>query len=168
MLRLKTQATVEPVTLTEVKAWLNITVTDYDTKLTAGITAARMQIERHTGIALAAVTYEYEIQDYTDSYIDLPYPKIASITTVTSTDADGTVTTVSATDYKLVGNRLHYYGTGNMVIITYLTAAPVANELYKQMIYKQVAFDYRNAFEPKGMDEEVLRMAGLVTINFGY
>ena len=55
-----------------------------------------------------------------------------------------------------------------MVTVTYLTAAPVANEFTKQMILKQVGYDYRNAFEPKGIDEEVLRMSKLITINNGY
>ena len=168
MLRLKTQATVEPVTLTEVKAWLNITVTDWDTKLTSGIVSARTQIERLIGMSLAAVTYEYEIQDYSESYIELPYPKIASITSVTNTDSSGTVTTVNASDYKLIGSRLNYSGNNGMVTVTYLTAAPVANEFTKQMILKQVGYDYRNAFEPKGIDEEVLRISKLITINNGY
>lgn len=168
MLRLKTQATVEPVTLTEVKAWLNITVNTWDTQLTSGITTARMQIERLIGKALAAATYEYELQDYSESYIELPYPKIASITSVTNTDSSGTVTTVNTSDYKLIGSRLNYSGNNGMVTVTYLTAAPVANEFTKQMILKQVGYDYRNAFESKGIDEEVLRMSRLETINNGY
>ena len=164
MLRLKTQATSEPVTLAEVKAYLNIDVTDWDDKLTTAITSARMQIEKLTGLSLAAVTYEYEVQDYDELYIDLPYPKCGSVSSVKETDSSGTVSTLT---YTLVGNRVHCTGSGGMLVVTYTTAAPVDNEFFNTMILKQVRYDYRNAFEPKGIDDEVLRMSRLVTINFG-
>jgi hypothetical protein len=172
MLRLVTDATVEPVTLAEVKAWLDITATTWDAKLTAGIKSARMQIEKLIGQALAKSTYKYYVEITVGESIELPYPPIFAISSVKSVDENGAETTVPVTDYKLQVSRFWYYGSGNSLIITYQntaegTSGESLNEIHKLMIKKQVAFDYRNAFESKGIDEEVMRMARLETINLG-
>lgn len=59
MLRAVTQATDEPVTLAEAKLHLRADGDDSDTLITALITAAREVVERQTGYALAAASYEW-------------------------------------------------------------------------------------------------------------
>lgn len=172
MLRLVTDATVEPVTLAEVKAWLDITANTWDAKLTTGIKSARAQIEKLTGQALAKSTFKYYIDITVGESVELPYPPIYSISSVKSVDENGVETTIPVTDYKLQVSKFWYYGSGNSLIITYQntaegTSGESLNETHKLMIKKQVAFDFRNGFESKGIDEEVMRMARLETINLG-
>lgn len=59
MLRVVTQATDEPVTLAEAKLHLRADGDDSDTLIGALITAAREIVERQTGYALAAASYEW-------------------------------------------------------------------------------------------------------------
>lgn len=72
MLRVVTQATVEPVTLDEAKLHLRAD-DDSDTLIGALITAAREIVERQTGYALAAASYEWTPEgDRTDPLPILP------------------------------------------------------------------------------------------------
>lgn len=61
MLRVVTQTVAdgEPVTLAEAKLHLRADDTDSDTLISALITAAREVVERQTGYALAAASYEW-------------------------------------------------------------------------------------------------------------
>src|SRR5574337_835663 len=73
MLRAVTQATVEPVTLDEAKAHLRVDDGDSDTLIGALINAAREIVERQTGYALAAASYEWTPEgDRTDPLPILP------------------------------------------------------------------------------------------------
>ena len=175
MLRLSVDATVEPVTLVEAKAWLDIAtaVTTWDTKITAGIKAARSQVEKLIGQCLTKCTYKYYVDIMVGEFVELPYPPINTITSVKSVDVQGVETTVPVTDYKLQVSKFWYYGSGNSLVITYQntaegTSGESVNEYHKTLIKKQLAFDFRNNFEDKGIDTEVLRMAQSETINLGY
>lgn len=59
MLRVVAQAAVEPVTLLEAKAHLRVDDGDSDTLIGSLITSAREIVERQTGYALAAASYEW-------------------------------------------------------------------------------------------------------------
>lgn len=73
MLRVVTQATVEPVTLDEAKFQLRVDDNDSDALIGALITAAREVVERQTGYALAAASYEWTPEgDRTDPLPILP------------------------------------------------------------------------------------------------
>lgn len=60
MLRLKTAATLEPVSLIEAKAHLNVDLPDNDTLIGAMVSAAREIVEQQTGRSLAAADYLWE------------------------------------------------------------------------------------------------------------
>ena len=167
MITVITEATVEPITVTEAKDWLGIQTTTHDTKLTAAIPAARKKVEQLSGRSLVARTLKLTLLDYSDSIIELPYPAINAIVSVKSKAADGTETTYSATDYALVYNRLHFTGLGDDIEIVFSTLANT-EEFYKLAIKKQLAYDYRNEYTENGFDQEVIKMISSVTLNLGY
>jgi len=167
MITVTTEATVEPITVTEAKDWLNITGTAHDTKLTAAIPAARKKVEQLSGRSLVARTLKLIIFDYSDNVIELPYPAINAIVSVKSKATDGTETTHAATEYALVYNRLHFSGYGNDVEVVYSTLANT-EEFYKLAVKKQLAYDYRNEYNENGFDQEVIKMISTVTLNLGY
>lgn len=59
MLRVVTPAVDEPVSLAEAKAHLRVDAVDSDAEIGAFITAAREIVERQTGYALVAASYEW-------------------------------------------------------------------------------------------------------------
>jgi len=63
MLRIKTPATVEPVTLTEAKQYASVhpDTTDDDDMLAGMISAARLKFEEESGYLLTERTYELEV-----------------------------------------------------------------------------------------------------------
>jgi hypothetical protein len=167
MITVITEATVEPITVTEAKDWLGIQTTTHDAKLTAAIPAARKKVEQLSGRSLVARTLKLTLWDYSDSAIELPYPAINAVVSVKSKAADGTETTYSATDYALVYNRLHFNGFGGDIEIVYSTLANT-EEFYKLAIKKQLAYDYRNEYTENGFDQEVIKMISSATLNLGY
>ena len=170
MITVHTEATSEPVTLAEAKAFLGIdtSVTTHDTKLTAAIAAARKKVELLAGRSLAAKTLKLFLDEYSDDYLDLPFPPVSSITSVKTYDSEGTATTyTSGTDYFLVGNRLNFTGYGYATEVIYSVSAN-AEEFFKLAIKKQMVFDFRNEYTDNGFDEEVKRMISTVTLNVGY
>ena len=118
MLRLVTEATVEPVTLAEAKAWLDIQATTWDAKILSGIKSARATIEKLIGIALVQSVYEYYIQYHFDGYVILPYPVVKTVNSVKSAGV-----TIASTEYSLSGNNLVFPATNNAVIINYTVSA---------------------------------------------
>jgi len=167
MITVTTEATTEPITVTEAKDWLGIQTTAHDTKLTAAIPAARKKVEQLSGRSLVARTLKLTLHDYEDTYIDLPYPNINAIVSVKSKATDGTETTYAATDYALAYNRLHFSGDGSSIEVSYTTLAN-AEEFYKLAVKKQLAYDYRNEYTENGFDQEVMKMISTVTLNVGY
>lgn len=167
MLRITTEPTVEPITLTEAKDWLGIQGTAHDTKLTAAIKAARKKVEQLAGKSIAAKSYTLELDEYSQEYLDLPYPQVNQITTVKTKDSEGTETTIAATEYKLAYNRLYYQGSGYGLQVVYTTLANT-EEFYKLAVKKQLAYDYRNSFTENGFDQEVINMIRTDTVNLGF
>jgi hypothetical protein len=167
MITVITEATVEPITVTEAKEWLGIQTTTHDAKLTAAIPAARKKVEQLSGRSMVVRTVKYTVQEWSGAVIELPYPVVSTIVSVKSMDSSGVETTHTAANYSLVYNRLHFVGNGNSVEITYTTAAN-AEQFYKLAIKKQLAYDYRNEYTENGFDQEVIKMISSVTLNLGY
>lgn len=98
----------EPVTLQEAKDHLRVEVTTDDSLIGRLITDAREWAERYTRRALVSQTWrlwadEFPDADDGDEYLTLELPggKVASVSSVKYTDADGTVQTLSASAYQL-------------------------------------------------------------------
>jgi uncharacterized phiE125 gp8 family phage protein len=92
----------EPVTLAEARLQCKVDSDDttHDAVLTALITAAREFAEHYTGRALAPQTLEGALDAFpSESFIDLPMPPVASVTSVLYTDTASAEQTFS--DYSL-------------------------------------------------------------------
>ena len=95
----------EPIGVGEVQDYLRITHSDEDILISMLIEGVREQVERRTGRLLTQrqVTAEWTAW-WTVGH--LPYPPVASVTSVERVDSDGATATVDAADYTLSGNEL--------------------------------------------------------------
>lgn len=124
----------EPLTLEQVKTFVTVTTTDYDDLLTDLITIARKKVERYTFVSLRnkTVVHTAELCEPTI----LPYPKIATITSVEYLEgqlANGTNTweTLTGYDYQLLGEdvKTFYPPFAGYYRITYTTTASTDADL---------------------------------------
>lgn len=99
--------TSEPVTLAELKAWVRIDPSDttQDDLLAQVIAMARQKFERDTGLALITRTCIAYLDDFPSGVIELPYPPVSAISSVTYTDDDGDTITLPATHCTLQSGR---------------------------------------------------------------
>lgn len=97
----------EPVSTTEIKAQLRIDVADEDTLLGAYVTAAREWVEEQTRRSLITQTWKalYNLPPSADR-LALPRGPVQSITSVKSYDTLNAASTVTTTDYFLIGDEL--------------------------------------------------------------
>ena len=102
----------EPVTLEDVQEWCSVTSSDYDNLLTNLIKVARKRIESYTHLSLVDKTIV--LTAYLCERAILPYPKIASITSVEymegqNIDGSNDWDTLTADDYQLIGEDVQYF-----------------------------------------------------------
>lgn len=101
MLKLVTAPTVEPVTLSEVKAHCVIGHDLDDALLGVLISAAREHGESLTGRSWAAKTLEVVLDEFPAGAIELPASPITEVTSVKYLDADGVEQTMDAAGYTV-------------------------------------------------------------------
>lgn len=97
---LVTGPTKEPLSLDEVKEHLRIESNDYDSELDALIQEARRYVERHTGKALITQTWNLVLDDFRIK-LDIPYPPLQSIESVTYNDLDNTSQILNSAYYTV-------------------------------------------------------------------
>jgi uncharacterized phiE125 gp8 family phage protein len=99
----KTEPTLEPITLAECKEHLRVDHTDDDDLITAYIQAARQKLELETGRAFYTQTRVQRLSQFptTDRRIKLVGCPVQSITHVKYYDNDGTQSTWSNAEYAL-------------------------------------------------------------------
>ena len=102
-LELQTDATVEPVTLAELKTQLRVSGSSEDDLLTGLITAARQIVEAYTHRALITQTWDYIISN-PGSVIRIPMPPLQSVTSITSYDLDNDSTDEGTSKWYTVTN----------------------------------------------------------------
>jgi uncharacterized phiE125 gp8 family phage protein len=99
---LSTAPTVEPVTVNEARDFLRIDFDDDEVLVGALITAAREYVEGYTERALVNQTWTVKMDDFWgDCVLELPYPPLSSVTSITYVDTDGASQTVATATYTV-------------------------------------------------------------------
>lgn len=99
---------VEPLTRAQAKRHLNVpdTFVDDDSYIDRLIVGARRRVESITGRALVTQTIRWTLDGFPCHILDLPRAPLASVSSVTYYDANGTLTTMSASDYQVDASSL--------------------------------------------------------------
>jgi uncharacterized phiE125 gp8 family phage protein len=100
----------EPVSLAEAKDHLRETSDEQDSLIGSLIVAARMYVEQITGRALISQTWRMELDCFPEWKINVPRPKLVSVSSLTYVATDGTVTTIAADDYTVTVGGEHERG----------------------------------------------------------
>ncbi len=106
-LKLITDATTEPLTLTQAKRHLKVEHTVDDDDITDAIVAARKTAEHLTGRSLTTQTWERVLDAFPASELELGMPaadtedRVLSIVSVVYIDANGDSQTMDSADYSL-------------------------------------------------------------------
>lgn len=100
-LRLVTAAASTGVTLAEAKAHCRVDSDDEDTMIQAYVNAATAYVERRTGVAMVAQTWEDVLDAFPSGAIELGIGPLISVTSVKYDDADGSEQTVDPSDYQV-------------------------------------------------------------------
>lgn len=97
---------VEPLSLSETKAYLRIDTSDDDTLITNLMLAARVQAEYFLRRRLITQSWKLSYDEIAPACIHLPYLPAQSVTSVTLYDATGVATVIDSANYYLsAGNE---------------------------------------------------------------
>ena len=157
-LKLKTAASTDAVSTTEVKAQCRIVGTDEDTLLTRLIKAATDRVEKDTARQLVSATYELTLSDFpSNRVIELPVNPVSSITSIIYLDTDNASQTLSSNVYYLdtyiEPSRIilkynqefpETLGTDNNVVITFVAGFTSVPDTLKSAILLLVGNLYEN------------------------
>ncbi len=143
------EAETEPVTVAEVKTYLQLVGDAYDTQLAIFISASRRQIENYANVSLTEKTIRAAIKNTAANRpFPLPFGDVAAITSVIFRRCASTLIDQES-NYSLVdGNYLicqvSTFGEVQALTITYTTSAPPQMGIWKQAILAQVGYFYNN------------------------
>ena len=149
-LTLNTAPTIEPVTLSDAKAHLNVDWDDDDTLISNLITQGRKYVEDVTGRALITQTWELKFDGF-KTEIKVPRPPLQSVSSITYQDESDAQQTLGASNYSVdtdsepgrivespTGNYPSTYDDLNVVTVTFIAgygdAASDVPEIFKQAI----------------------------------
>lgn len=111
-LKLVTDASTEPLTLTQAKRHLRVEHDVEDDDITDAIVSARKQAEHLTGRSLTTQTWERVLDAFPAVEIELGMPpgitddRVLSIVSITYVDGAGTTQTMDSADYSLDADTL--------------------------------------------------------------
>ena len=105
-LTLITPPAIEPISLVEAKLQAKVDHSDLDTLITVFIKSAREAAEHELGRALITQTWRLTLDEFPCAEIELPKPKVLSVTSVGYVDEAGVDQTVSAANYSLDSAQL--------------------------------------------------------------
>ena len=99
---IKTPPNFYPVSLDEAKDHLRVTATDEDSVISRCLWAATKWIEEYTGRKLCTQTWTYYLDKWPHDILTMPFPKLASVTTVKYYNGSDVLTTLTEnTDYRV-------------------------------------------------------------------
>ena len=105
-LTLITPPAIEPTSLVEAKLQAKVDHSDLDTLINVFIKSAREAAEHELGRALITQTWRLTLDEFPCAEIELPKPKVLSVTSVGYVDEAGVDQTVSAANYSLDSAQL--------------------------------------------------------------
>lgn len=110
VINLITDATTDPLTLTEVKNFLRVDITTDDTLITRIMKTAIKQCELYSGKTLITKTYKYSFYVSTKQAIKLLYAPIQSVSLIKTVDEENSETMVDSGSYfvDIVGGILNF------------------------------------------------------------
>lgn len=136
----------EPVTLDEIKEWLDVDFTDHDSLLSSMGKGARQSIENYCSISLVEKSVTLDLEVSGEDRVPMPYTSALSNPVVTAFDSQDVETTlVSGTDFFVRGNMVRI-GEGRYTV-TYDTVPGTIPEDIKEAIKMEVAERYANRGE---------------------
>jgi uncharacterized phiE125 gp8 family phage protein len=94
-----TPPSIEPVDLDEVKKHLRFTPISEDTLIDTYIAMARTHFEEYTGRTCLDTLLEHRIEGFGPSVIELPFPPLIEVVSVTYADGDGVDQVLADTAY---------------------------------------------------------------------
>lgn len=171
--KLLADAAEEPITLDDAKDHLRVDGTDEDALIMAYIKAARRQCELVARRAMVTQSWELALEAWpAGCYIQLPYPPVQSVTSLTYVDSTGVASVMSSADYvvdtyRQPGRLVLGYGKswpsvtlrpGPSIVVRYVAgygAPKDVPETYKQALKLLVGHFYENR-------EAVVLQTGLV------
>lgn len=153
----------EPVSLADVKLFLRIDSTDFDSLLDRHITSAREWLENYLHRSFISQTHVLSC-DYLENGMELPNPPITSITSVTIHKNDGTDSTWSTDNYFLFNNKLMFSQNADTSVstrsnfgfsITYVAgySGNVASCIKDAIMRLVASLHENNCFSPEILDE---------------
>jgi len=95
---------LEPVTVAELKTYMGLDTTAYDTMLTGFITACRDAIEKHSGRTFINTTFELYLDEFPldNGCIELINPPVQSVSSIYyNQESDGVSTLLASSKYLL-------------------------------------------------------------------
>jgi uncharacterized phiE125 gp8 family phage protein len=123
--KITTEPITEPVTATEMRAYLRLADTSQDTLIDALVASARSTLEKTTGRIFCTSVYEVLFEDFDDDAeypeLRLPVTPAQSITSVYY-DVSGVSTLLAGTQYKLRG-----YAMFPSIVPAYGVSWPIAD-----------------------------------------
>lgn len=128
----------EPVTLAELKAHIRVTFTDDDDYITMLINAARLAIERFTGLSLVAKTIT-AIIDNGEGNLELPYGPVTDDPVVLDSEGDTVESTVGGAIFKWLKTP---YNMG--LNVSYAAGYEAVPGDLKLAIMHEAAYQYEN------------------------
>lgn len=98
---LVTAPDVYPVTRAEAKAHLRVDTGADDTYIDALIDAATAWCETYTERRFVTQTWDLKLDGFWDHYLYVPYPPLASVSSISYVDTDGATQTLSSSVYTV-------------------------------------------------------------------
>jgi len=144
--KINSDISTEPVTVAEMKSYLNIDYSTWDTLLGLLISSARTKLERFTGCSFGTKTLVSTFNQVANN-VEIPYGPIQSITSINSIDEAGVKTLlVAGTDYLVIGNsfkNISFYNNNlGPIEIIYVAGYTTLPKDLKIAIMKQVGMDF--------------------------